>query len=313
MGEEFRTAEDVQKALQEDPNFLIRDKGADTVNDFKEFQYAKDLGIVEDFGDDFKALKTPEERNAYIKTKYSEKVQQKSYEDDDEFVKSYKERKKQADFDENKFIVEKARHFIKFEGKDANTILKEGLKESNDKYTDEEIDEYLGKLSTIQKDQMAKEYKQKYYESINTISQEDYNKSINDAIKSSDDNNILVDKLIGEYFEKQIKTGKYPLKIGESELESLKNDTMDFLKSKYVKDANGRVTFSTRLQNFLQDDAKMQIAAPILAMIDSGNFEKFITTMTTQVKDNEWNRIGSPGSNVGSSGSPKVMREEDFI
>lgn len=289
----FNTAEEVGAAIKANPNIFSDKK--DVTPDFSEYAYAKEFGIIEDFDDNFKALKTPEERKAFLKTKFDEKVKANSSTDDeDDFIKEYKEKKKDPAFNKNSFLAEKAKDLLRFEGKTSDDIIKEVYLEN--KYTEEQIDEFLKTKSAIEKDHLANSIKDQHEKKKTQISEDEYKILVDKTTAEITKNNSSLENAIKLFVEKELKGNKYPIKFAESEILEIQKDSFDFLKTEIVKGADGRFITKSKFNEFMENDEKMQLAIPLLTMIDKGTFPDFMKKLTTQVKDGEWDKINSPDS-----------------
>lgn len=202
---------------------------------------------------------------------------------DDEFIKSYRVARQDKDFDFNKFINETGQKnsVLNLEGKEFMTAMlkQEKNKDGGQKYTDKDIEDYIGKLTPIELDQKANELKASYKkqneqflnqqkESITAKQQEEFNKWEANRKKE-------VEQVTKE-FEKLDNIGGLPISEADRKIF---NPIFDKLTQ------HNPETGQLFMDDYLQSDNKsLYKALYVLHKIDTDGISKYIGELKNNLK-----------------------------
>jgi len=265
------------------------------------YSVVKELGVG-DLGEDYFKSEKGEvmDKTAATKKLFNDIISnvKNSAFKDDEFISKYLEEKNKEGFTREAYVktlVEEQK--INDESNDA--YLRRKLKEAGN--TDENIDEFFSKKIKLEIDELAQKYKEKDKQELTQKIQLEEQKKIGEIVKTVKSQNLGIQEAVTKYTDNIIKTGKFPLKLGETELDEITKGMFGLVEKKIAKTANGPVVYQ-EIDNILADDEILLDLLPFIEARRLGKLNEYIAKSYKGIKDSEFEKIVD-SSNIGNGGS----------
>lgn len=255
----------------------------------------KELGI--EFGDDVDISKLTKEEAI---TKAKEALAKKS-EVDDPFVKEYLEAKKSG-LTHDQYLEKKsaASKFVKLNANDGLAAIYKNMtnEDGSRKYSDDVIEQHLGKLTDIEKDQQWSKYKEEFTQQQNKVTD---NKT-NYASQFDKYNKESVPKLI-ENISTEIRDSIYGIPFSETDKEAYNKEFQSLLE---INGAESEVkqVYPNKAFDLLNDPKTLYELYFIHSKIKNGGLDKLIKDMRDSAVEEALSKAGlsRQRNNQGSEG-----------
>jgi len=217
----------------------------------------------------------------------------------DPFISRYVAEKSKDGFNEADFIkgLTQTTNVMEMDNRE---FIKHYLKGKN--YTDEDITEFFESKNKVDVDELAIAKKKELVQQQEQENTEAYQKFIQRRTQEMDVFNKKVNVLVDDYVENQIKSGKHPLKLAESDMEKVVQK-MHELTTMQLIEVDGRQYEATPLDNRLKSNGFLLKVLPYIALEDLGMLDDNMRNTLNRVKNKEFEKIDGTNA-LGKGGDP---------
>lgn len=262
-------------------------------------------GIEVEIPDDFKGTEVPADKvYNFINETLNKKIQT-----EDPFINQYLEAKNKG-LDYNQFIEQKVQQqqLLDLSGKDFLTRLykaRNGKTEQNPNgYTDDAIQQHINKMSPIEVEEAASQYKTQLQENFNKAVPQSAVVTNEDALRvSNDEAHKIADKLILNMSQRQ-EIGGIP--HTQKDIEEFNPVFKDLVEK-------NPQTGKPRVQELFSDDKVLYDVLYLYHKLNNGGLRKYLSQFKESYKEEILDKTGlRPKTTGGQTYTYSIPKSEDF-